>query len=419
MAATGWHAERPALATTAEGQASAPERFDLTSIFGDLSSKDKRLRDDAAVRLYRFVAKTSKRLDASELEVFMQQLLQEIARLLNTKTKHEQLGGIEAIDQIIRIPHSGVTTAVNCNQFGTYLRNVLPPTCNDLEVIKVAAEVLGRLATRGTGAMTPKFITMHSDRALEWLEHTSTRSEAKRYAAALVLHELCKAQPTHFYPYIPKVMRHIFVAVHDIKLSVRVAASHTLRTCLKLWRDRALYPSIYARIEEGLSVKREESIHGSLLAAAAFVDLTGQYMQQTHYFDSVRPCLDPCLSCCCRHFSHLLIFGMVDFRQVCDAALQFATHKSMLIQREILALIPKIANASPEGFVSYSSRTKTTGAFASSAIDFIMRCMQRDRDRGDGLVAFGKLASALGPLLQSQILQVRQVLVEIRLVLTK
>jgi hypothetical protein len=210
---------------------------------------------------------------------------------------------------VIKVKHVGVNTAVNCNQFGRYLLSVrpllrvhleafiakqagkslaqltrtalvpapqvLPPNCTDVEVIERAATVLGQmhaatcalrpslvgqpflppgvgeLATYGTGAMTPKFISMHSDRALEWLEPSrhrargseirgngegraahlppsrgisgpdaaAARSEAKRQAAALVLSALAAAQPIHFYAYIPKVFEYIFVAVYDPKAS--------------------------------------------------------------------------------------------------------------------------------------------------------------------------------------------------------
>lgn len=40
--------------------------------------------------------------------------------------------------------------------------------------------------------------------------------------------------------------------------NVRTAGANTLRTCLSLWKDRALYPKIYQRIEIGLEEKKDE-----------------------------------------------------------------------------------------------------------------------------------------------------------------
>lgn len=77
-------------------------------------------------------------------------------------------------------------------------------------------------------------------------------------SSALVMRELAEAQPSYFYPYIIEAFKHIFLCLYDAKLSVRQAGAHTLRVCLSLWKDRALYPGIYRKIETGLQDKKEE-----------------------------------------------------------------------------------------------------------------------------------------------------------------
>ncbi len=47
-------------------------------------------------------------------------------------------------------------------------------------------------------------------------------------------------------------------------------------------------PSSHKRIEAGFHGGREEQIHGSLLATAAFIRTSGTYVFETSYFDAVR-----------------------------------------------------------------------------------------------------------------------------------
>lgn len=61
----------------------------------------------------------------------------------HTQSKHEVMGGIAAIEALIKIEAPGVNTAVNSNMFGQYLLNVFPPMGADLELIANAATVVG------------------------------------------------------------------------------------------------------------------------------------------------------------------------------------------------------------------------------------------------------------------------------------
>lgn len=83
-------------------------------------------------------------------------------------------------------------------------------------------------------------MSMLADKALEWLEHTTVRNEAKRYGAGLILGHLARTQPSTFFPFIPRVFKAIFVVLHDAKPSVREVGGQTLRVCLEVWRGRSL-----------------------------------------------------------------------------------------------------------------------------------------------------------------------------------
>ena len=43
----------------------------------------------------------------------------------------------------------------------------------------------------------------------------TVRSELKRYAAALILEKIARAQPQHMQPYMPRVFVSIFLVIHE------------------------------------------------------------------------------------------------------------------------------------------------------------------------------------------------------------
>eukprot|EP00045_Choanoeca_perplexa_P018278 m.285189 g.285189 ORF g.285189 m.285189 type:complete len:2476 (+) comp17770_c0_seq3:155-7582(+) len=383
---------RPTLQSqTSTDVPSLPELFDKAQLFQELGHRDERTRKDAALRLHRYVLKTAQQLEASELEGFMNLLCKDVADLLQSNQKVEKLGGIAAVAEIIKIEHPGVTTPLIINQFAQYFKvTVLPPTTNDPAVFSQTAVVVGKLA-RKAGTMATRFVEMQCDQAVDWLQSSKDKpkSDGVRLCASLLLHEISQAQPTEYFKYIPQVLEHIFVALFDSKPTVRVAAQKTLSSTLALWQDRALYPFLYGRIEKGLNAKKDDVVHGALLAACSFVELTGDYLKDTYYFDVV-----------------------------CDSALELRRHRSPLVQRELLILLPKLAANCPTKFVSYQNKAAPQ-PFARGALDFILAAINRDKDKAAGLNALGKLAAALGSELHPYLTDVRHVLGDLRSLLCK
>ena len=73
-------------------------------------------------------------------------------------------------------------------------------------------------------------------RALEWLQ--SDRFENRRLAAVLVLKELAENAPTLFYVHIPMFFIHIWAALRDPDVEIRVSATSALKAGLSLIMDR-------------------------------------------------------------------------------------------------------------------------------------------------------------------------------------
>jgi FKBP12-rapamycin complex-associated protein len=87
------------------------------------------------------------------------------------------------------------------------------------------------------------------------------------------------------------------------------------------WRGRRLYPGIYREIEAGFAIGKEETVHGSLLAAGEFVSHTAAYMSDVPAY----------------------------FEALCDSILKLLRHKSALVQNAVIRLIPILALKLPEG----------------------------------------------------------------------
>ena len=91
------------------------------------------------------------------------------------------MGAIEAIEYIVRVDNININSDVNLNMFGRYLLSVLPPFASDMEIITDGVRAIGLLSARGMGPLTQKFVSLHADKALEWLEHSEFAFQARIY----------------------------------------------------------------------------------------------------------------------------------------------------------------------------------------------------------------------------------------------
>ena len=108
---------------------------------------------------------------------------------------------------------------------------------SEQQLLRRAAKALGHLA-RACGTLAAEVVEFEVKRALEWLD--GDMSEQRRLAAVLVLKELAENTPTLFNVYVDKFLdeKHIWVALRDSKLEIRLAAIEALRGCLALIAQR-------------------------------------------------------------------------------------------------------------------------------------------------------------------------------------
>ena len=260
------------------------------------------------------------------------------------------------------------TTELTLTMLGRDLLNALPPFASDVDVVTAAADAIGELASMGIGSMTAQFVSRHADAALEWLEHGADRDELKRTAAVRIFKHLAVHQTALFSSYIPRVLKVIFVVVVDPAPALRRAAVEALQRCLEVWRGRGLYPALYRDIENGFAQRKEETLHGCLLAAGAFVSATGDYIRETTYFASV-----------------------------CDVAQAHLTDRRELVVQSAMELLPRLALVDPDAFLRYRGAEQSKMRYMQQVLELLLRLMRKDRDRLCALRVLGELVHVIGP----------------------
>ncbi|KAG9023396.1 phosphatidylinositol kinase- protein kinase tor1, partial [Tulasnella sp. UAMH 9824] len=237
--------------------------------------------------------------------------------LIHSNNVPEMLGGIAAIDTLLSIegPESPEAKK-NLYRLYNYVKYCLP--WNDMNVMIAASKTLGRIAEIGGSAFGDHFVDFEVPRALQLL---SGDKENGRYAAVLILRELARHTPGHFYPYVTLVVEKIWIVLRDIKPAVREGASELLAACLDIVLKREgdkedvqlpIFNKLYHEAQTGFRTGGGDTAHGSLLAVRELFTHAGSYM---------------------RH----------NFQEAADTILNYRDHKDPLIRRTVIYLIPTLA----------------------------------------------------------------------------
>ncbi|KAG9045642.1 phosphatidylinositol kinase- protein kinase tor1, partial [Tulasnella sp. UAMH 9824] len=252
--------------------------------------------------------------------------------LIHSNNVPEMLGGIAAIDTLLSIegPESPEAKK-NLYRLYNYVKYCLP--WNDMNVMIAASKTLGRIAEIGGSAFGDHFVDFEVPRALQLL---SGDKENGRYAAVLILRELARHTPGHFYPYVTLVVEKIWIVLRDIKTgfmgqadgfgitlqpAVREGASELLAACLDIVLKREgdkedvqlpIFNKLYHEAQTGFRTGGGDTVHGSLLAVRELFTHAGSYM---------------------RH----------NFQEAADTILNYRDHKDPLIRRTVIYLIPTLA----------------------------------------------------------------------------
>ena len=278
----------------------------------------------------------------------------------NSPDTSRRLGAVLAIDELVTMKAAVGDDAARTAHFSGMLRRLFEDS-QDPALLEAAAQTLGRLV-RGGGPMVADVVERQVRDALPWLSPRLEPSEARRYAAALVLRELAAAAPAVFNVHVRAFIDGVWGGLRDPKLRVREASVAALQQVLVLVEKRETryrvqwYYALFGGTVRALgrdprtgAMPAAEAIHGALLTLGELLRHTGEFL-------------------------------LARYREVVETVLRFKDSREKLIRRAVVALLPRLAAFAPERF----------------AQDYLARCIAHLlavlRHPGERGAAFGALA---------------------------
>ncbi len=341
-----------------------------------LTNNKKRSRDEkqtAATELKIHLITTSREISQEQFSKYANDINKKIFDLIHSQDPSDRLGGVLAIDSLIDFDGGGEENTAKITRFANYLRIAIPS--NDIEVMRLAATALGRLAIPG-GTLTAELVEFEAKRSLEWLQ--SDRQENRRHAAVLIIAALAVNSPTLLYFYVNEILDLIWVALRDPKVAIRTDAAIALRRCLDIVyeRENALkqkwFNKLMSGAASGLKLASTESIHGSLLVYYELLKKGGMFMQDK--YDTVY-----------------------------DAVFKYRDHKVFLIRQEVMNILPLLASYNAQQFVDkYLHRTMA----------FYLNQLKKDKDKSAIFLSLGDISfsvqSSIAPYLDAILDNIRE-----------
>jgi len=335
---------------------------ELDKILFDLKSKNPTIQKNSAKALQQLMENHRELSD----EVFFRLL-----EPTRSTEKHELLGVFQAINRVVK--------AIGETKTLPFVQRYLPLvfqqlSSNDLEIITKAAKCVGSLTKLG-GPHNTEVVETHVKASISWLRSGEGAelfggkgAENRRFAALLVLKEFCMYAPVVTFTYITasKVdcLKDIQNAIKDPKPQVRDAAIDLLQSFLKLIENREestrkeLYLQIYNKARSDFNSADPSALHASFLIVDALLAHSKSDLQ------------------------------IEQFIEICDNVLKYKDHKSNVIRKAIISLIPRLASFSVPLFV-----TRYLKASFELIVDFIIK--RGGKERGAGFEAIGQLCKIL------------------------
>jgi hypothetical protein len=129
------------------------------------------------------------------------------------------------------------------NQLNQMINHLGSQSTADIEMINQTALTLGHLARTASPTLTAVFVEFEVKRALEWLR--MEQHESRRYAAVFVLREFSRNAPTLFSVHVSAFFDVIWIALSDVKPSVRECAALALRYTIQLLARRSSHQILH------------------------------------------------------------------------------------------------------------------------------------------------------------------------------
>ena len=350
----------------------------LLSALEGLKSHESHIRSNSAKKVRACVMAELRDGTTESFSKFLTELNRRVFELVSSSDPNHTVGGILAIDELIDVPSEKNEKII---RFANYLRMVFSSSkrgtnsgnnsggASDSETLRLASSALGHLARSG-GSLTVDFVEFEVTRALEWLQ--SDRFENRRLAAVLVLKELAENAPTLFYVHVHTFFTHIWAALRDPDVEIRVCATNALSACLHLIMDRESrlrirwYYNIYETAQEALRSGNSsaDSVHGSILAIGQLLATTGDFI-------------------------------MPRFNEICDTIIRHKDHRDRLVKNTVVTLIPNLAEFSPFSFVG--------GGYLEISLNYLLSLVQKSDTRSSAFLSLGQLSVAVGKQIEKHL----------------
>ncbi|CCK71085.1 phosphatidylinositol kinase family protein KNAG_0G00270 [Huiozyma naganishii CBS 8797] len=272
----------------------------FTVIFEQLKSPNAEEKKIAYNELEASLLSISRELSAEQFQRFSNTLNNKIFELMHGSTPNEKIGGILAVDVLISLYSHTDELPNQTARLANYLRMLIPTS--DIEVMRLAAETLGKLAVPGS-TLTSDFVELEAKTSLEWLSslpenNTSVKQEYKKHAALLILSALGENSPYLLYPFVDSILENIWRALRDNKLVIRVDAANLLGKCLNVLKQRNIDNSneqwvsrLYGGCIQGLQMNTIESIHATLLVYRELLSLDTDKFLKAKITDVFQNCM--------------------------------------------------------------------------------------------------------------------------------
>lgn len=294
----------------------------LNLIFDKLRSPIPQERLSASYELNTTLMSLAREISIEQFQRFSNILNNKIFELIHGNDQNEKIGGIIAVDTLIEFYAHTEELPNQTSRLANYLRVLIPS--NDVEVMRLAANTLGKLATPG-GTLTSEFVEFEVKACIEWLttshENSSSNSkqEYKKHAALLIITALTNNSPYLLYPYVNSILDNIWRALRDTKLIIRLDGAVALGKCLSILRDRDATllkqwsQRLFKGCTYGLTMNTNHSIHATLLVYRELLSLKGSYIK-------------------------------TKYDEIYVSTMKFRDYKFDVIRHEVYAIIPLLAS---------------------------------------------------------------------------
>ncbi|EIW52012.1 atypical/PIKK/FRAP protein kinase [Trametes versicolor FP-101664 SS1] len=345
----------------------------LDELFQGLRSRSADTQTQSAIELQRYISNAVPELSADAVSKLWEEILKKVSGLVHSQTATEKLGGVLAIDHLLRV-EGEIDSKSNLFRLYNYVKTLLPDP--DIDVMLAASKTLGQVSEIGGTIFGDYFMDTEVQAAVELLQ--ADKQEHGRYAGVLILKELARNCPAYFHAHVGLVLKRILVPLRDSRVIVRESTAELLGACLEIAapRERQTRSSFSLKIlqdaQMGLKLAQHEIIHGSLLTYRELFLHGGMFMKK-HFLDAA------------------------------EQIFSFKTHKDVLVRKTVTTLIPTLAVYDTASFSEH---------LLHKGIAHLLTQLEKPAERSVAFIAIGHVATAVGsdmkPFLETIMTHVKQ-----------